>query len=519
MIASQVKSCAGRFAGLRGFLRRLARDARGNTLVIVAFGMIPLAAMIGSAVDMSRGYMAQNRLQQACDAGALAGRHIMKGDVFNDVVQSEATKFFNFNFPQRTFQTNSFTPQIDRPDIGTVRVRATTTIPTAVMKLFGFQTLPLGVECTASQDIMNTDILLVLDVTGSMAEKPNGSSCGSGCNAATDTKLAGLKSAVMALYDELKPMQDQLSAAGLRLRYGIVPYSQTVNVGKLLYAKNTSYIRNLADYRKQGGCNRWNTDFWGNPTSCAGYDYYLRSVNHDTTWLQNWASTAAGKENLGCIEERATTAFAANVTTVPNTAYDLDLDLVPNGESTKWAPYDDAAQEAGSGTCPRPARRLASWARTDLQTYVNSLTATGQTYHDIGMIWGGRLISTNGVFADSPTTYLNMKVNKYVIFMTDGVLQPSASTYSAYGVETYDKRVAGGASDLTARHQKRFEVACDRVKTLGATVFVVGFATSLDKIKSCASGDDLAELASSNTELTELFQKIGKKIGALRLTQ
>src|SRR5436853_7703628 len=37
----------------RGFLTRLARDSRGNTLAIVGAALIPLAAMIGSGVDMS----------------------------------------------------------------------------------------------------------------------------------------------------------------------------------------------------------------------------------------------------------------------------------------------------------------------------------------------------------------------------------------------------------------------------------------------------------------------------------
>ena len=52
-----------------GFLRRLARDRTGNTLAIMASGIIPLIAMVGGAVDMSRAYLASSRLQQACDAG------------------------------------------------------------------------------------------------------------------------------------------------------------------------------------------------------------------------------------------------------------------------------------------------------------------------------------------------------------------------------------------------------------------------------------------------------------------
>ena len=46
----------------------------------------------------------------------------------------------------------------------------------------------------------------------------------------------------MALYDELRPIQTQLEANGLRLRYGVVPYSTTVNVGALIRSVNPAEI-------------------------------------------------------------------------------------------------------------------------------------------------------------------------------------------------------------------------------------------------------------------------------------
>src|SRR5690349_13119292 len=85
-----------------GFLTRLARVTRGNTLAIVGAALVPLAAMLGSGVDMSRAYMAKTRLQNACDAAALAGRRIMQNDTLTTAVQDEARRYFRFNFPQRT---------------------------------------------------------------------------------------------------------------------------------------------------------------------------------------------------------------------------------------------------------------------------------------------------------------------------------------------------------------------------------------------------------------------------------
>ena len=53
----------------------------------------------------------------------------------------------------------------------------------------------------------------------------------------------------MALYDELAPIQTQLEANGLRLRYGVVPYSSTVNVGALIRAANPAYLVDTLTYQ------------------------------------------------------------------------------------------------------------------------------------------------------------------------------------------------------------------------------------------------------------------------------
>ncbi len=81
------------------------------------------------------------------------------------------------------------------------------------MHMFGFNTLPLSVTCDASLNFVNTDVMLVLDVTGSMAEDVNGNSTSNTAN----QKIQALRDAVLALYDTLTPIQTQLQANGLRL--------------------------------------------------------------------------------------------------------------------------------------------------------------------------------------------------------------------------------------------------------------------------------------------------------------
>src|SRR3546814_3785997 len=74
-------------------------DQRGNAFMLTAAAVVPLIGIVGSAVDIGRAYMTQLRLQQACDAGVLAGRRSMAGGTYTDAAEAEANKMFNLHFP------------------------------------------------------------------------------------------------------------------------------------------------------------------------------------------------------------------------------------------------------------------------------------------------------------------------------------------------------------------------------------------------------------------------------------
>ncbi|WP_293973191.1 TadE/TadG family type IV pilus assembly protein [Sphingomonas sp.] len=483
--------------------RGLAVEQRGNVLILTAAFLIPLLALIGSGIDIGRVYVARSRIQQACDAASLAGRWAFSQGQATDTATAEALKFFNFNFKQGSFGTASFTPSVTVTGTNTkvVTVSASTTLRLTIMGLFGFRPMTVATTCTAEQNFVNTDIVLVLDTTGSMKDKATSSD--------TQTKIEGLRAAVLALFDQLAPIQTQLAAAGMRMRFSVVPYSQTVNVGKLIYAVNTGYMRDPAPYR-QKVCS---STGWNN--NCNGYTYPATSVSHNASWFTNTWN--------GCIEERQTVStITASTSAIPAAAYDLDIDRIPDSDTTRWVPYDGDAETANSQeACPQAAKRLQSWARADLVTYLNSLTPDGGTYHDIGMIWGARMISSAGVFADSPATYNSMPTNRFVIFMTDGLLSTNSTLYSAYGMEKYDQRVTGGdLSTQDARHHQRFNLMCSAIKNRGVSIWVVAFASSLDtNLTNCASNAGQASTSANSTDLTTKFVEIGKSIGAMRLTQ
>lgn len=219
------------------FLQRLRADQTGNTLVMGAVALFPIIGLIGGGVDIGRGYMAKARLQQACDAGALAGRRSMTGETVSSTDQVQARKMFDFNFPEGSFGTESF-KQVDGKanplftngaDEKTVKGTAQTTIPTTLMKVFGQKTMDIKVSCTSRLDVGNVDIMMVLDVTGSMD-----SSVSDG-----GTRISALKDSVEDFYNTLGGGG---GVAGNQVRYGFVPYSSAVNVGNLLYNADSNWI-------------------------------------------------------------------------------------------------------------------------------------------------------------------------------------------------------------------------------------------------------------------------------------
>ena len=556
-------------------LLRLRRDVRGNVLTLTAFYILILLAVIGSGVDMGRAYAARTTLQSACDAAVLAGRRAMTSGSIDSAVTAETQKFFNFNFPQGTFGTTPFTPVISSTSGSnqTVVLNADSTSPVTIMRIFGFSSIPIRVTCNAKQDFVSTDVVLVLDTTGSMNDKAT--------SADADTKIVALRKAVLALYDQLSTVQTNLQAAGMRLRYGVVPYASTVNVGAAIRAANASYMVSQATYQTRTQTYAYTNLLTCNARSgtwdlasgiCEYFIYGPRKIDvgsylngqlvriagrdgdanakvgtSDVTKLNSgrtpiadyYTSSRYSAAWAGCTEERQTSVMGANATSIGPGAYDLDIDLIPNSDETRWRPYWPEVEYlpydwGGSSevrkpqvACPAPAAPMTTWTRATLSNYLDTLTPDGGTYHDFGMMWGARWASSRGIFgSNNPDTYNNMPVKKYIIFMTDGIFSTGYSNlYSGYGIEQLDARVTPGGSnsnqdDQLARHKQRFGLLCSKAKTMGYSVWVVGFAQQLDtSLTNCASNAGQASTSANSDALLAKFVEIGKNIGALRLTQ
>ena len=296
------------------------------------------------------------------------------------------------------------------------------------------------------------------------------------------------------------------------------------------------------------------------------FDHYVyRPVVYDVSAYKTFASvsTVTGDDGdsvsslwEGCIEERNTTpaaSFSYNsvVGITPVSANDLDIDSAPvsSDDDTRWRPLwpevayyrtsfvstgrgrgrydlsnngDSLTGGQASSFCPYRSQLLQEMSESSFDAYADALTPEGNTYHDIGLLWGARLASPEGIFANNVNSAPSNggSVSRHMIFMTDGQMQPSNAIQSAYGIEFHDRRVtANGVNLQTERHTSRFLAICEAVKAKGIRLWVIAFATGLtDELEECSS-ENSAFTAEDADELHEAFQEIANEVGELRIVQ
>ncbi len=260
----------------------------------------------------------------------------------------------------------------------------------------------------------------------------------------------------------------------------------------------------------------------------------------------------------GCIEERDTYEIDDYSAVDLTKALDLDIDLVPSpgntpeARRTQWRPllgeisfepeiwWDGTgsfakspaattndylmARWAGLSACPSPAQKLQEMDASAVSGYVDSLVAEGSTYHDIGMIWGGRLLSPTGLFAGENADVAGKTTSRHMIFLTDGETAPLDLSYGTYGIEPLDTRrwdPKKPVDNLTLAEvvEKRFGVACSEVKKRNITVWVIGFGVGLNPVMTDCAGPGHSFEATNAAELEDVFSKIATQLGDLRISK
>lgn len=206
-------------------------------MAMMAAGLIPVIAGLGSAIDAGRMYVVKSQLQAGVDAAALAGARafqITAGNTTNTCTtgtESNATSrcaqvksYFYGNFPTTYMGVSNLQLNpifaTNNQNINTTTVTATATLPMSFMRAFGFRTTTLSATAKAELQPRPLEVMVVLDNTGSMRSTLSGG----------QTRIQALKTAATDFVDILH----QGATRRRDLAIGFVPYDVTVNVGKLL---------------------------------------------------------------------------------------------------------------------------------------------------------------------------------------------------------------------------------------------------------------------------------------------
>ncbi len=614
---------------------------------MMAAALLPLLALIGSGVDMGRGYLSQVQLQQACDAGVLAARQrlgasvVLDGEVPDDV-GSTGQRFFNINFRDGVYGTSNRQFEMTLESDYAISGVASVDIPTTLMRIFGENSLDVSVKCEAILNFSNLDVMMVIDTTGSMRHTNAGD---------TLSRLETLKQTIRDFYTTVEAGK----APNTEIRYGFVPYATNVNVGHLLeddwvvddwhyqgridtdirvpnsevartFNRNWNYVSgsrsnwvelstyaatwNASASADQSGwwsctgsqpANSWTyTDTengssftqaqaepaavlliqpmqrvqngtryqtWRSGSTCRvmkstdtnyvqtyervrevpSFDRAVWEYDEVTLDVSNWRTEVGG-----CIEERDTYQITDFDNVDFTRALDLDIDLVPSSgdPSTQWRPrypaeiYVRRIENNGNGSfdtrkhrttneyvdsgtwwfsdCPAAAKKLSVMDGDELDAYLATLAPYGATYHDIGMIWGGRLLSPTGLFASENADTPSHERARHMIWLTDGQTEPYDLAYGAYGIDGLDQRRWDPATQdinpLSAVVENRFAVACQQVKNRNITVWVVAFGTGLTDLMTECAGPGRSFQASNAEQLNDAFEAIARAMSELRIT-
>lgn len=374
----------------RNFLSRLSLNVAGNTMAITAIAIIPLMGMAGGALDVSRIYLSKVRLQQACDASVLAYRRSMNGSNVLTTTEPTARNFFNANFSANRYGSGVPTISFSVDTQVVVHGTANVTVPMSVMSMFGFQPVSLQALCDAQLQLPNTDVMFVLDTTGSMTDTNSGDSV---------NKITALRSAVMSFYDTLEAAK----VSGTQVRYGFVPYSNSVNVGTLLnrdwMVDSATYQSKVWDHQeiKQTGT-----------TSSTTHTY--------TSWTPDTYTTTI---QYGDPENCVAPSNTATATNSSNSAWDPSSSALPrtriNYRTYNGSTYSASVQS--NGTCKITVKTYNSVNQQRVETYADNPNGGDPVYttynywrfepvsYDVTALKGS---ATSGLMAGgSFTAYLN----------------------------------------------------------------------------------------------------------------
>jgi Flp pilus assembly protein TadG len=523
---------------------RFKRDNCGNVAVMFALALVPLLGAVGAAIDYSRVTEFRNQLIASLDAGVLAvGSQPQMTDTEAYTTVNDWVGTHMAQDAIGSWQLDSVTQN----DQGEIVAMASGKVDTTIARVLGVTEIPISVTSEAVRSIGKVEVALVLDNTGSMR----------------GTKIAKLKDAAGALIDTLA----QATTNPDDLKIGLVPFSQTVNVGaqyanaawldvggKSASAKSMFLGQevNRFDLFNAVGKN------WAGCVETRAMPYEPTETapaasNPDTLYVPYFAPDEVGAKGVGNGKNdnpKYSNSYIADssLKTIKKQLQNLGLTGVltlPDfrlfeGDILKYkgTPATGTTSPMGYVYGPNAGCEIAPLLRLtsdpgEAKAAINNMIANGNTDIPIGATWGWNVLSDSGPFGDG-VTYGTPNWTKIMVLMTDGNNENAvsddtdlnASYYSGIGYVWQDRMGVPPDNtskwDRTVARDDRLGQICDAMKQKGVVIYTIRVEVnngSSDVLEKCASSDDKFYDVNDVAELTATFEKIGGSIQKLRLAQ
>ncbi|MEO1305931.1 MAG: vWA domain-containing protein [Pseudomonadota bacterium] len=189
------------------------QDISGQTAVLFALALMPIFAIVGLAVDSARLISAEQHLQRAIDAAALAGAKDARGSLDEtDPIKELVERVFFANLETSHSDLACESPNIDIDmTTNTARVSSECNLPTIFGRtISGQQTMKIAERAEAQASFTELEVVLMMDISESMEGQ-----------SLIDTKAAA------------NDLIIKLMGTGVsdHVRISVVPYGTTINAG------------------------------------------------------------------------------------------------------------------------------------------------------------------------------------------------------------------------------------------------------------------------------------------------
>lgn len=450
----------GGIAVLAGYVGAFSRNQAGAIALIFALAIPVLFAAVGMSVDLAQAQLVRTRLANALDKAALAVAN-SSGD--QDELEVVMNDFFLANYPEEVIGSPYDLLLVIDDEANTVTISAKADVDARFVRIFGKDNITVEAETEVTRELSGLEVVLVLDVTGSMA----------------GTNIAALRTAAENFIDI---MFEEVSDPEF-LKIGIVPYSTSVNVGPYGLGQNPD-----GTY--------YDVAFVNNP------DGKVWDMDDDQEWK-------------GCVLARDEPDDATD-------AHPDDWDMYEHYRTTWqcvsytwWWCSEYEYTPDPNYNCTEEYVMPLNNDQASLVAKVQGLDAEGFTLTNIGLVWGWRVLSPGFPFTEAEE-YDNSRWRKAIVLMTDGD-NVMASDYSAYG-RTSDHSISSNDLD-----DKMADV-CENIKDEDITMYTVTFesgvgADTRQYFEDCASDPTKYTHAPSQQELIDTFEDIAEQLSKLHISR